>query len=161
MIALWQPALLDFANEVEGMTPDGFVRKFSSEVYEIARHVGAESTDVALSSIYQLHRRHADSVTGVMAQQIQEQSLPIVKATLPRTCLVSMVGAGEHVLRKGKHKASAQRVKKHGKGGLNKEVERLLSLHPDWNGVELAREIRNTTPEAVRKTRAWQQKSKH
>ena len=147
-----------FANDVGDMTPESFVRKFSSEVHEIARYVpGAENADMALKSLFLLHQRHSESVTNVMAQQIAKSSLPLVKATLSATCLVRMVGAGLHVTTGQKKKRSGA-GKKHGKGELNEAVERLLRLHPAWDAVKIAKEVGNTTPAAVRKTKAWKQR---
>ncbi len=144
-----------FANDVEDMTPESFVRKFSSEVHEIARYMpGAESADVALKSLFLLHQRHSRSVTNVMAQQVAKFSLPLVKATLPATCLIRMVGAGLHLsAAQGKQQSRAD--KKHGKGRLNEMVGRLLTLHPRWTALRIADEIGGTTAGAVRKTEAW------
>jgi len=96
-------------------------------------------------------------VTHVMAQQIAKSSLRLVKATLPATCLVRMVGAGLHVTT-GQEKKRSGAGKKHGKGRLNEKVDRLLTLHPEWPAVEIAREIGATTAGAVRKTNVWKQR---
>ena len=93
----------------------------------------------------------------VMASQIADHSLPLVNATLPGTCLIRMVGAGLHLV-DGKKTQPKTKSKKHGRGQLNEEVKRLLDLHPDWNAVEIANEIGNTTPAAVRKTKAWKER---
>ena len=110
-------------------------------------------------SLFHLHRRHSESVLKVMADQMAKNSLSLVKATLPDTCLVRMIGANVHLLDRGEPKAPLEGPKKHGKGKLNEEVKRLLDLHPDWTAVKIADTIETTTSEAVRKTTAWKQRS--
>ncbi len=148
-----------FAQKCNGLERDGFVQACSSEVHQIARYLGAENAEVALNSLFLLHRRHSESVMQVMARQIADHSLPLVKATLPETCLIRMVGAGLH-LADGKKTKQPEGAKRHGKGELNEEVKRLLELHPDWNAVRIAKRIGNTTPYAVRKTEEWERRPK-
>ena len=149
-----------FAQKCSGLDRDGFVQACSSEVHQIAKYLHAENAEVALNSLFLLHRRHSESVMNVMARRIADHSLPLIKATLPDTCLIRMVGAGFHLADRKKIQQPKEKGKKHGKGELNEEVKRLLDLHPDWSGVRIAKEIGNTTPRAVRKTIAWKQRSK-
>lgn len=148
---------MHFAQKCGSVRREGFVQACSSEVYQIARHMGVESTEVALNSLYHLHRRHSESVMKVMAQQIVQYSLPLVQATLPRTCLIQMVGARSH-LATGHKEVRPRATKKHGKGELNEAVKHLLELHPDWSAVKIGSKIADTTPAAVRKTEAWKQR---
>jgi hypothetical protein len=149
-----------FAHKCSRLTRDGFVQACSSEIHQIARHMGAESVEMALNSLFHLHRRHSESVMEVMADQLAEHSLPLVKATLPATCLIRMVGAGAHLGPNKKTEQAKDGKKKHGKGNLNAEVKRLLELHPEWNAVKIAKKIEDTTPGAVRKTKAWEERPK-
>lgn len=86
-----------FASVVGGMNADGFVRKFSSEVHEIARYLTTDSSEDALNNLFLLHHRHAKSVNTVMDNQLKENASSIRKGILPETCLLSIVARGEHL----------------------------------------------------------------
>jgi len=144
-----------FANQLEGMTRDSFVQRFSSEALEIAKYVGTEGREVALNSLFHLHQRQARSVNVVMDQQLKANIPAIRKGTLPDTCLVSMVAAKKHLDIRQTLKERGKKSKKHAKGNLNSEVKRMRDLHPDWDSEEIAKEIGNTTADAIRHTATW------
>jgi hypothetical protein len=151
---------MGFAQKIDGMTRDGFVRACSSEVYQIARNMGVESTEVGLNALYLLHRRHAESALGVMGRQIADHNLPLVRVSLPATCLISMVGQRLHLLDHQRDQTSSHEGKKHAKGSLNTEVANLLRLHQDWTAKQIADAIceatgQKTSADAVRHTDAW------
>ncbi len=144
-----------FANQLEGMTRDSFVRRFSSEALEIAKWLGVESREVALNSLLRLHQRHAQSINVVMEQQLERHASSIRKGILPDTCLISMVASKKHLNVGQMLKEHQEKPKKHGKGDLENEVRRLLQLHRNWSAERIATEIGNTTADAVRHTQAW------
>ncbi len=151
---------MGFAQKVDSMTREGFVHACSSEVHQIARHMGAESTEVGLNALYLLHQRHAGSVLEVMGRWIAEYSLPLVRVNLPNTCLISMVGERLHLLDRKRDEASPHERKKHAKGDLNLRVADLKRLHRDWSAKQIADAIgeatgRETSADAVRHTDAW------
>jgi len=85
-----------FANNLESMTVDGFVQKFSSDVHEIARYMPNQKHEIALKSLFDLHHRHAVQVNRVMEAKLKQNVSSVMKGVLPATCLVSMVARGEH-----------------------------------------------------------------
>lgn len=150
--------LVGSARRWGGMSRDGFVERFSSEVYEIAKYIGTDNTETGLNALFRLHQSHSKSVMKVMARQIEEQSCALALRKLPPTCLLRMDLTEQDIVARKEAKRPGK--EKHGKGKLNPEVKRLLELHPKWNAVRIAEEIRNTTPGAVRKTNAWKQRPK-
>jgi len=148
-----------FANQIEGMTDVGFVKKCGAELHEIAPYVHTDSREVAIKALYRLHKRHAVSVGRVMDKQIADNSTDLRRATLPKTCLTSMVANRQH-LNAGRIRRTSSKSEKHAKGALNGDVDRLLKLHPKWTAPQIAEEIRNTTADAVRHTYAWKNRNK-
>ena len=144
-----------FSTLIERMTIDDFVIKYSSEIHEIARHILSISREETKRAVFNLHRRHAQKVNGVLDAAIASNKSSIRKGTLPDTCLISMVAAKKHLNVGRMPKEHQNKPKKHGKGDLNLQVDRLLNLHPKWKAQQLADEIRNTTADAVRHTEAW------
>lgn len=144
-----------FSNLVEGLTPENFIQKFSSEVHEIARYVEAPSREQALRALYLLHKRHAEKVNGVLEQKVKESTQAIVRGKIPARCLITMVARQEHLhLSKGLVTQGTKETK-HGKGKLNEKVRNLLELTHGLTATQIAKRIGNTTPAAVWKTRAW------
>lgn len=149
-----------FANFIGGITPDSFVRKFSSEVHEIAKYIKTDSTDVALKSLFYLHQRHANSVNGVIDTQLKENVSNIRKGVLPDTCLLSMVAGKKHLQVEQMLKIQKDKPKKHSKGDLDIQVQKQLHLHWSWGAERIAEEIGNTSSDAVRHTKAWKNRQK-
>jgi hypothetical protein len=143
-----------FSTQIDRMTIDDFVIKYSSEAHEIARYMPSVSREEAMRALFGLHRRHAQKVNGVLDAAIAENKSSIRKGTLPKTCLISMVGSGLH-LNAGRIRGRSSESEKHAKGDLDSEVGRLLKLHPESTAPEIGDEIRNTTADAVRHTQAW------
>jgi hypothetical protein len=156
---------IGFAQKIESMSREGFVQACSSEVHQIARHMGTEATEVGLSALYLLHRRHAERALGVMGRQIAENCMPLVRVNLPDTCLVSMVGEKLHLLDGKRGETSSRGRKKHAKGDLNSRVGSLLQLHRGWSAGRIADAIREatgqeTSADAVRHTDAWKNRQR-
>lgn len=145
-------------SQIESMTPDAFVQKFSSEVHQIAGHIGVRREE-ALNSLYLLHKRHAKSVNAVMDRKLETNATLIRKGTLPETCLISMVASKKHLHVAQMMKEHQEKPKKHAKGELNSQVERLQNLHPKWTAQQIAEEITNTTADAVWQTEAWKNRN--
>ena len=139
------------AKETEAMTPEGFIRKFSSEVSEAARYLGGTSIEEGMHAIYLLHRRHAESVNDVMVNKVKENAAALYRNQLPKTCLLRMAFS-EHDVAK---LISADGTKRHAKGKLQSEVKTCLDQHPKWKARQIAEKIGNTTDAAVRQTQAW------
>jgi hypothetical protein len=144
-----------FATQLEGMTRDSFVRRFSSDVYQITKYVGTEGQEVALNSLFHLHQRQVRGINMVMDRQVKAHIPAIRRGVLPDTCLVSMVAAKKHLDIGQMLKERGEGPKKHGKGNLNSAVKRMRDLHPNWDSERIAREIGNTSGDAVRHTAAW------
>ena len=81
-------AYLETTNEIERMKPIEFFSRFG-EASRILRHGG--NADVLAMQIFDLHRRHAKHVTGVIEQGIAKYKTDIRKRTLPTTCLLRLV----------------------------------------------------------------------
>lgn len=147
-----------FSTQIDRMTIDDFVIKYSSEVHEIARYMPSVSNEEATRAVFGLHRRHAQKVNGILDAAIAENKSSIRKGTLPKTCLISMVASGLHLNARQMRK-SAKESKKHGGGKLDSQVDRHFKLYPEWTAQQMADEIGNTTADAVRHTQAW--KNRH
>ena len=147
-----------FATRLERMTIDNFVMKYSSEAHEITKHIPSVSRQEAMRAVFNLHRRHAQKVSGVLETAIAENKSSIVNGTLPDTCLVTMVAKKEHLNIDKLLEKKAKPGGKHAKGELAKEVSNLLDLDPYMSAVKIAKKIGNTTPDAVRHTQAWKKK---
>jgi len=85
-----------FASKLETMTIDGFVQKFSSDVHQAARYMTGQTCEVALQGLFDLHRRHACQVSGVMDAKLKQSISLVRKGMLPDNCLISMVARCEH-----------------------------------------------------------------
>ena len=147
-----------FATQLERMTIDDFATK--PEVHEIARYIPSVSREEAMRAVFNLHRRHAQSVNGVLDKAIAENKSSIRKGTLPDTCLVSMVARKEHLKVVQMLKQRKEEGKKHAGGELNEEVKNLLKLSLDMTASEMAKKIGNTSQYAVRQTEAWKNRHK-
>jgi hypothetical protein len=155
---------MGFVQKVDSMSREGFVQACSSEVYQIAQHMGV-GTEIGLNALYLLHRKHAESALGVMSRQIADHSLPLVRACLPPTCLIRMVGQMRHLLDSQRDESSPHQGKKRAKGCLNTEVANLLRLHRDWTAKQIADTIKEatgqkTSADAVRHTDAWKNRKR-
>jgi hypothetical protein len=143
---------MGFSQKIDSMTREGFVQACSSEAHQIARHMGAESTEVALNALYLLHRRHAESALDVMSRQMADNSMPLVKLNLPTTCLISMIGQRLHLLDRKQDEASLRQGKKHAKGDLNVRIaKQIADAVAEATGQK-------TSADAVRHTDAWKKR---
>jgi hypothetical protein len=82
-------AYLETTNEIERMSASQFFSGFG-EASRILRHIGGNA-DVAAMQVFDLHRRHAKHVTGVIEQGIAKYKTEIRKRALPTTCLLRLV----------------------------------------------------------------------
>lgn len=82
-------AYVETANQVVGMTPLEFFSKFG-EISRVLRHIGG-SPDAAALRIYELHKRHAEQVTGVVDTAIAAHAKQIRARILPPSCLLRLV----------------------------------------------------------------------
>jgi len=79
-----------FARRIEGMSKEGFVYSYASEIQDIIPFAG-ENREHAAEVIYDLHRRHARQVNGVLEEMIGEYTSELRQGNLPRTCLLHMI----------------------------------------------------------------------
>ena len=87
---------LDLVTRVEGMNVGAFLTEFG-EVARVLGHTGLP-TDAAAAAVFDLYRRHARQVTGVIEAAIAENARPIRLRELPRSSLLRIAcddGAGE------------------------------------------------------------------
>ncbi len=105
-----------FAGAMEGLTLDGFVRKHSSELHEIAAYMPDER-EKAFKYLYDLHRRHARQVNEVLDAKLSENISNIRSGVLDADCLLRAVASGEH-LRERKP------ARKAGKGAKTRSLAR-------------------------------------
>jgi hypothetical protein len=82
-------AYLETANEIERMDALGFFTRFG-EASRVLRHIGGNA-EAAAMQIFDLHRRHAKQVTGVIDQALAKHGPAIRKRELPATCLLRLV----------------------------------------------------------------------
>ncbi len=82
-------AYLETANEIERMDPLRFFSHFG-EASRIIGHLGGNPDDAAMQ-IFDLHRRHAKQVTGVIDQAFARHGPAIRKRELPASCLLRLV----------------------------------------------------------------------
>jgi hypothetical protein len=80
---------LERTNEIEGMNAVQFFSRFG-EASRILRHMGGNA-DATGMQVFDLHRRHAKQVTGVIEQGIAKHKTEIRKRALPPTCLLRLV----------------------------------------------------------------------
>ncbi|MFC1765588.1 hypothetical protein ACFL6U_26380 [Planctomycetota bacterium] len=90
-----------------------------------------------------------------MIHQLREKADTIYKGTLPKTCLLRLAVSEISV----ENKNAGQGVKKkHGKGQLEARIKECLIKHPKWTAKQIAENVGNTTPAAVRQTVAWKER---
>jgi hypothetical protein len=85
-------AYLETANQVGEMTELEFFGRFG-EAGRVLRHLGGNPDETA-RRVYELHRRHADQVNGVVTAAIAANADAIRRRALPPTCLVRLVSDG-------------------------------------------------------------------
>jgi len=144
---------IGFARSVENMTVNEFIKRFGSEAFEIGRHLGTDSTEVAVRSLFFLHERHAKGVNRVMVEKMAQNTSATYHGTLPETCLLSMVSAQKHIECRRRPAASTRR--KHAREALDLRVARCLKGRTNPTAQQVADSIGNTTADAVRQTKAW------
>lgn len=82
-------AYVETANQVASMTPLEFFARFG-EISRVLRHING-SPDATALRIYELHRRHAEQVTGVVDAAIAAHARQIRERILPPSCLLRLV----------------------------------------------------------------------
>jgi hypothetical protein len=82
-------AYLETANEIERMDALQFFSRFG-EASRLLRQMNGNPDAVAMQ-IFDLHRRHAKQVTGVIDRAFAKYAAEIRKRTLPSTCLLRLV----------------------------------------------------------------------
>lgn len=84
-------AYLETANEIEKMDALQFFSRFG-EASRVLRHIpGNTNSDATAMQIFNLHRRHAKQVTGVIDQAFAKYGADIRKRTLPPSCTLRLV----------------------------------------------------------------------
>lgn len=82
-------AFVETANEIERMDAQAFFANFG-EAFRVLKHVDGTPDAVAME-IFNLHRRHAKQVTGVIDTALASHAAAIRKRELPPTCLLRLV----------------------------------------------------------------------
>ena len=82
-------AYLETANEIEKMDALRFFGRFG-EASRVLRHIGGNPEAVAMQ-VFDLHRRHAKQVTGVIDAGLAKYGPAIRKRELPASCLLRLV----------------------------------------------------------------------
>ncbi len=82
-------AYLETANEIEKMDALQFFSHFG-EASRVLRHIAANS-DATAMQIFDMHRRHAKQVTGVIDQAIAKYGSAIRKREFPASCTLRLV----------------------------------------------------------------------
>jgi hypothetical protein len=85
-------AYVELATRVDRMTPVEFFRKFG-EAGRALRHLPGRADEVA-RRVYELYRRHAGQVNGVVDTAVAEHARAIREQTLPANCLVRLMTDG-------------------------------------------------------------------
>jgi len=80
---------LETANEIESMDALQFFSRYG-EASRVIRHLGG-NPNLAAMQVFDLHRRHAKQVTGVVDQAIAKNRSAIRKRELPGSCLLRLV----------------------------------------------------------------------
>lgn len=84
------------AQRLEGIpSGDGFFASFP-ELYDILP--AGEDADQLGRALWDLFRRHQQTVNGVLERQIQDRAHEIRRGTLPATCLLRIVATGQHTI---------------------------------------------------------------
>jgi hypothetical protein len=82
-------AYLETANEIEKMDVLQFFSRFG-EASRVLRHIFGNA-DATAMQVFDLHRRHAKQVTGVIDQAFAKHGAAIRKRELPASCLLRLV----------------------------------------------------------------------
>jgi hypothetical protein len=85
-------AYLETANDIEKMNAIQFFSRFG-EASRVLRHL-AGNADATAMQVFDLHRRHAKQVTGVIDQAFAQYGAAIRKRELPANCLLRLVYDG-------------------------------------------------------------------
>jgi hypothetical protein len=80
---------VETANEIEKMAAVQFFGKYG-EASRVLRHIGGNA-DATAMQIYDLHRKHAKQITGVVDQALAKHAAAIRKRELPPSCLLRLV----------------------------------------------------------------------
>ncbi len=86
-----------FATQMESMTAEGFAAEFSSDLMEIGKYMPGSSFEEKAKSLYELHRRQASQVNGVLAGKMAIEFPRLRRGALPDSCLLHMIGRKEHL----------------------------------------------------------------
>lgn len=101
-------AYLETANDIEKMDALQFFSRFG-EASRVLRHLGG-NPDAAAMQIFDLHRRHAKQVTGVIDRAFAAHGPAIRKRELPPRCLLRLVyDSGSFSLDDGKVNAATSK----------------------------------------------------
>jgi hypothetical protein len=84
-------AYLETANDIEKMDALQFFSRFG-EASRVLRHLPGNA-DATAMQVFDLHRRHAKQVTGVIDQAFAKHGAAIRKRELPASCLLRLVYA--------------------------------------------------------------------
>jgi hypothetical protein len=82
-------AYLETANEIERMDALQFFSRYG-EASRVLRHL-SENSDATAMQVFDLHRRHAKQVTGVIDQAFAKYGGDIRKRVLPPSCVLRLV----------------------------------------------------------------------
>jgi len=83
------------ATSLNQMTEDQIAAAFNMELNRAVGYTGERRSDEA-RKLVDLHKRHAESVCTVLAEQIKTQADSYVNGSLPATSLLRLVANGEH-----------------------------------------------------------------
>ncbi len=147
------------ADKIEGCDCNEFYTHFSSDIVEIANHMDGQR-EAVVQRIYELHKRHANQVNGVLEDKIAEHKREVRRKDWPKTCLLELVVSGEHRKYPKIAKQRSTGEIKHGKGGLETKVKGILEGNPTLTSQEIAERIGRTSDSAVRQTKAWKTRPK-
>ena len=84
------------ATNIESMTPDNFVRQFTTDLTELAKFMG-KNREEAMLDIFNLYQRHARQVNTVIDEEIERRSASIRKGLVPEHSLLSMILQNSHL----------------------------------------------------------------
>ena len=82
-------AYVETTSAISEMTPIDFFGRYG-EAARVLKHLG-ESADSAALKLYELHKRHARTVSDVVEQSIAQYAPEIRKRELPESCLLRLV----------------------------------------------------------------------
>jgi hypothetical protein len=82
-------AYVETANEIEKKAAVQFFGKYG-EASRVLRHIGGNA-DATAMQVYDLHRKHAKQITGVVDQALAKHAAAIRKRELPPSCLLRLV----------------------------------------------------------------------